>query len=86
MTEVREEKTKISREEARKLALFKLTGNSKKPPLKNKKKKFVTQRTVRTAFERPPMNLLPEPCEISEIKNDPSASNDYILDQDVKFP
>ena len=55
MNEVREEKHLISREEARKLALFKLTGASK-PPLR--KNKFKTQRAVRTAFQHPPRNLL----------------------------
>ena len=43
LNEVKEEKQLISREEARKLALFKLTG-AKKPPLR--KNKFKTQRTV----------------------------------------
>ena len=37
MNEVRDDKKKISREEARKLALFKLTGASKKPPIKKKR-------------------------------------------------
>ena len=40
LNEVRDEKQKISREEAMKLALFKLTGANKKPPMR--KKKFPT--------------------------------------------
>ena len=101
LNEVREEKQLISREEARKLALFKLTG-ANKPPLR--KKKYKTQRAVKTAFQRPPRNLLagtqnaassslqeiPVNLNLNQshenISDIKRSSECYILEQEVKFP